>query len=196
MKIHESAEVSPTAKIGKNFSVWHSSRVREDVVIGDDVNIGSNVYIGPGVNIGDRCKVQNASQIFEPAILEEGVFIGPLVILTNDRNPRAVNLDLSLKSEIDWEKQGVKVCRGASIGAGAICVAPVRIGAWSMIAAGSVVVRDTPEYSLMAGAPAKQIGWVGEAGFKLEKLEITKWRCPESDSVYELSDTGTLTKVT
>jgi UDP-2-acetamido-3-amino-2,3-dideoxy-glucuronate N-acetyltransferase len=196
MKIHESAEVSPTAKLGREVSVWHFSRIREAAIIGDEVNIGANVYIGPGVNIGDRCKVQNSAQIFEPAILGEGVFIGPSVILTNDRNPRAVNLDFSQKSEIDWEKEGVKVSRGASIGAGAICVAPIHIGAWSMVAAGSVLVTNAPDYSLMAGVPAKQIGWIGEAGFKLEKMGPTRWKCPKSQSLYELSNTGTLTKVT
>lgn len=196
MRIHDSAEVSLTAKLGRNVSIWHFSRIREEAVIGDEVNIGANVYIGPGVVIGDRCKVQNSAQIFEPAILGEGVFVGPSAILTNDRNPRAVNLDFSLKSELDWEKEGVTVSRGASIGAGAVCVAPIHIGAWSMVAAGSVLVRNAPEYSLMAGVPAKQIGWVGEAGLKLEKVGPTKWKCPKSQSVYELSDAGTLNKVT
>ena len=196
MKIHDTAEVSSNAKLGRDVTVWHFSRIREGVVIGDEVNIGANVYIGPGVNIGDRCKIQNSAQIFEPAILGDGVFIGPSVILTNDRNPRAVNLEFLPKSELDWEKEGVKVSRGASIGAGAICMAPIHIGAWSMVAAGSVLVKDAPEYSLMAGVPAKQIGWVGEAGLKLEKTGPNKWKCPKSQSIYELSNTGTLTKVT
>jgi acetyltransferase-like isoleucine patch superfamily enzyme len=194
MQIHSSAEVSPSARIGQDVSIWHFTRVREGVSIGNQVNVGANVYIGPSVTIGNQCKIQNGAQIYEPAILEDGVFIGPSVILTNDHNPRSINSDLTLKSDQDWEKVGVVVCRGASIGAGAICVAPIRIGAWSMIAAGSVVISDTLDYSLMAGVPAKQIGWVGESGISLQNLEGTRWRCPKTGSLYEVSTTGTLVK--
>jgi len=196
MQIHGSADVSSTARIGHNVSIWHFTRVREGASIGNQVNVGANVYIGPSVIIGNRCKIQNGAQIFEPAILEDGVFIGPSVILTNDRNPRSINFDLTLKTDQDWEKVGVVVCRGASIGAGAICVAPIRIGSWSMIAAGSVVISDTLDYSLMAGVPAKQIGWVGEFGVSLQNLEDAKWRCPKTGSLYEVSSAGTLKKIT
>ena len=112
-------------------------------------------------------------------MINEGVFIGPDTIFTNDLHPRAINQDRSRKTEEDWNNEGVKVLYGASIGAGAICVAPVKIGKWSMVAAGSVVTKDVLPFSLVAGVPAKQIGWVGKTGFKLIQKEANLFVCPE-----------------
>jgi UDP-2-acetamido-3-amino-2,3-dideoxy-glucuronate N-acetyltransferase len=105
--------------------------------------------------------------VYDPAAIGDGVFIGPGAILTNDRLPRAISPTGELKRADDWDPVGVTVETGASIGAGAVCVAPVRIGAWAMVAAGSVVVRDVPDHALVAGNPARQIGWVGRNGRRM-----------------------------
>ncbi|WP_311591044.1 acyltransferase, partial [Trueperella bernardiae] len=160
-RIIDSADVSDEAKIGDGSSVWHLAQVREHAVIGENCVIGRGAYIGEGVEMGNNCKVQNYALVYEPAKLADGVFIGPAVVLTNDHYPRAVNPDGSLKSASDWEQVGVTLETGASVGARSVCVAPVTIGAWSLVAAGSVVTRDVPPHAIVAGVPAKQIGWVG-----------------------------------
>lgn len=186
-KIVDSADVSPDAKIGEGTSVWHLAQVREDAEIGLNCIIGRGAYIGSGVRMGDNCKVQNYALVYEPAVLEDGVFIGPAVVLTNDHWPRAINADGSLKSASDWEHVGVTIRRGAAIGARSVCVAPVIIGEWATIAAGAVVTRDVPDFALMAGVPARRIGWVGQSGVKLEPVEGTdnRFTCPVSGKVYE-----------
>lgn len=139
--------------------------------------IGRSAYIGPGVHIGAGCKLQNNALVYEPATLEDGVFVGPAAVITNDHRPRAVNPDMSPKTADDWESVGVTVRQGASIGAGAVCVAPVTIGRWAMVAAGSVVTRDVADFALVAGAPARQIGWVGPSGHRLVSAGDGQWRC-------------------
>jgi acetyltransferase-like isoleucine patch superfamily enzyme len=146
--------------------------------------LGRGTYIGVGVRVGDRVKVQNSALLYEPAVIGDGVFIGPAVVFTNDRHPRAVNPDGSVKSADDWEAVGVQVASGASIGAGAICVAPVTIGAWALVAAGSVVTTNVPDFALVAGTPARRVGWVGRAGVQLATLESRVWQCPETSERY------------
>ena len=183
--IESSAQVDPTARIGENVRIWHSVQIRSGATIGANCIVGRNAYIGTGVSIGSNSKIQNNALVYEPAVVGEGVFIGPGAILTNDQFPRAVNPDLTLKSSTDWDSVGVTVLEGASVGAGAICVAPVTIGAWSMVAAGAVVTKDVPNFALMAGVPAKQIGWVGKSGVKLA-LRDNKYVCPSSNVTYIL----------
>lgn len=180
------ADVDASARIGAGSAVWHLAQIREDAVIGRDCVIGRGAYIGSGVHLGDGCKVQNLALVYEPAELAEGVFIGPAVVLTNDHFPRAVNPDLSPKSAHDWEPVGVICEQGASIGARAVCVAPVRIGAWSLVAAGSTVTRDVPPHALVAGSPARRIGWVGRAGVPLETASdgTDAWTCPATGQWY------------
>lgn len=170
-RIVESAEVSVDAQIGDGTSVWHLVQVRENAKIGTNCIIGRAAYIGEGVEIGDNCKIQNLALVYEPAKLEDGVFIGPAVVLTNDQYPRAINEDGTLKSASDWEPVGVTVRKGAAIGARSVLVAPVEIGAWALVAAGSTVVKDVPPFALVAGTPAKRIGWVGKSGHKLVPVE-------------------------
>ncbi|SIR71795.1 acyltransferase [Microbacterium sp. RURRCA19A] len=177
-RIDPSADVTG-AVIGDGSSVWHLAQVREDAVIGRDCVIGRGVYVGPGVEIGDGCKLQNYALVYEPAQLEDGVFVGPAVVFTNDTYPRAINPDGTPKSAADWTPVGVTVRRGASIGARATCVAPVQIGRWATVAAGAVVTRDVPDFALVAGVPARRIGWVGPAGVPLER-DGDAWVCPRT----------------
>lgn len=149
--------IHPSAFIGENTKIWDFSQVRENVRIGKNCVIGRNVYIGPGVIIGDNCKIQNNALIYEPAIIEDGVFIGPAVVLTNDKNPRAVNSDGSLKSASDWEMVGVTIRTGAAIGANSTCIAPLEIGEWSLVGAGSVVTKNVAPNKTVAGNPAREI---------------------------------------
>lgn len=181
--VQSSADVSDQADIGARTRIWHLAQVREDAQIGEDCVIGRGAYIGPGVELGNACKVQNYALVYEPARLGDGVFIGPAVVLTNDEFPRAVNPDGSLKDAEDWTMVGVTIERGASIGARAVCIAPVTIGEWALVAAGSVVTKDVPAFALVVGVPAKRIGWVGRAGHPLRR-EGNGWVCPVSADRY------------
>lgn len=193
-KVHHSADVADGTSIGDGTSIWHLAQVREGASIGRDCIVGRAAYIGSGVRIGDNCKVQNLAQVYEPAVLEDGVFVGPAVVMTNDQYPRAINSDGSAKTSDDWEAVGVSVLTGASIGARAVLVAPVMIGRWALVAAGSVVVKDVPDYALVAGAPAKRIGWVGKAGIPLNPVEDSQgeYECPVSGERYKEIDFNTL----
>ena len=185
VRIAPGADIDPTAVIGDGSSVWHLAQVRDNAQLGTNCIIGRGAYIGSGAILGDNCKVQNYALVYEPAKLGNGVFIGPAVVLTNDHFPRAVNPDGSLKSASDWDAVGVTIGDGASIGARAVCVAPVTIGAWALVAAGAVVTKDVPEYALVAGVPAKRIRWGGREGLPLEEIGDNRFRCPVSGATYK-----------
>jgi len=185
VRILESADVDPTAKIGAGSSIWHLAQVRERVVIGENCTIGRGAYVGTGVKVGDNCKIQNYALVYEPAVLGNGVFIGPAAVLTNDEFPRAINPDGSLKSGSDWDAVGVTIGDGAAIGARAVCIAPVKIGAWALVAAGAVVTKDVPDFALVAGVPAKRIRWVGRAGKPLTSIGGNKFECPITGAKFE-----------
>lgn len=191
--VADSADVSDDAVLGKGSKVWHLAQVRENADVGANCIVGRGAYIGTGVKVGENSKIQNYALVYEPAVLGRGVFIGPAVVLTNDTYPRSVSPGGSLKSGDDWTPVGVTVEDGASIGARAVCVAPVTIGAWSTIAAGAVVTKDVPAFALMAGVPARRIGWVGKAGRPLQ-YDGGAWVCPDTGARYV--ETGqTLTPV-
>jgi acetyltransferase-like isoleucine patch superfamily enzyme len=181
--IAPSADVSDRAVLGAGTKIWHLAQVREDAILGENCIVGRGAYVGTGVQIGDNTKIQNYALVYEPAKLGKGVFVGPAVVLTNDTYPRSVSPDGSLKSAHDWTPVGVTIEDGASIGARAVCVAPVTIGRWATIAAGAVVTKDVPAFALMAGVPAKRLGWVGKAGFPLRETDGF-WVCPETGAKY------------
>lgn len=189
VRIEASADVDETADIGEGTVVWHLAQVRERANIGAHCVIGRGAYIGSGVHIGIASKIQNFALVYEPASLAAGVFIGPAAVLTNDVYPRAVNTDGSVKATADWNPVGVEVCEGAAIGARAVCVAPVRIGRWATVAAGAVVTRNVPHHALVAGVPARQIGWVGRSGQRLE-ADGPRWRCPLEGTLYRQEEDG------
>jgi UDP-2-acetamido-3-amino-2,3-dideoxy-glucuronate N-acetyltransferase len=192
-RVHPTADVDERAQIGTGTVVWHLAQVREEAVLGEGCIIGRGAYIGTGVRIGRNCKVQNAALVYEPAVLEDGVFVGPAAVFTNDQFPRSVSPNGDLKGADGWHPVGVTVKEGASIGAAAVCVAPVTVGRWAMVGAGSVVVRDVPDFALVVGAPARRVKWVGRAGVPLERTRENIWQCPETAAKY-LEDDGRLTE--
>ena len=155
--VHPSAEVEPGAVLGAGTRVWRFSHVAAGARIGADCVLGQNVAIGPGVIVGDRCKIQNNVSLYAGVVLEDGVFCGPSCVFTNVTTPRA---EIERKTEF----KPTRVGRGATIGANATIVCGNALGAWCLVAAGAVVTHDVPPLALMAGVPARRIGWVSHAG--------------------------------
>ena len=194
VRIHPTADVSPEATIGSGTRIWNDAQVREDARIGSGCVIGKNVYVDFGVTIGDNAKVQNNSSLFHGVTLEEGVFIGPHVCLTNDRMPRAINVDGSLKGADDWVVSPILVRRGAAIGAASVVLPGVTIGRWALVGAGSVVTRDVPEHGLVAGNPARRLGSACRCGNPLRDAEDgtpLAGACPRCGEEFPPPDTAT-----
>ena len=180
--VHESVEIK------RGVFIWNFSHIRENCKIGSNVIIGNCVYIGPGISIGCNSKIQNGSQIYQPAVIEHGVFVGPNVVLTNDHLPRAVDLNGELKTENKWVAVGVVIRAGASIGAGSLLVAPVEVGPWAMVGAGSVVLKNVPAHAVVVGNPARQIGWVSKCGARLIEEQNNLFICPGCKVRYKLEN--------
>lgn len=172
--IHESSYVDDDVKIGSGTKIWHFSHILSNCIIGKDCSFGQNVVIGPNVKIGSKVKVQNNVSIYEGVTLEDGVFCGPSCVFTNVNNPRS---EIVRKDE--YRKTLVK--RGASIGANATIVCGNVLGEYCFIAAGAVVTKNVPAYAVMAGVPAKQVGWVSKAGGRLSDDLI----CPITGACYQ-----------
>lgn len=160
VSIHESAYVDDPCRIAEQTRIWHFSHILAGCEIGRRCSIGQNVMIGPNVTVGDNCKIQNNVSLFEGVELEDGVFCGPSCVFTNVFNPRA---EVERKSE--FRKTLAK--RGATIGANATIVCGYTLGEYCFIAAGAVVAGDVPDFALMAGVPARRIGWMSRAGARL-----------------------------
>jgi len=166
--IAATADVDERAHVADSAQVWHLAQVRENAYVGENCIVGRGAYIDAGVVVGDNCKIQNHALVYAPAVLEDGVFVGPAAVFTNDTFPRAINPDGSLKTASNWDMVGVTVRRGATIGARAVILGGVEVGEWALVAAGSVVTKDVEPHALVAGVPAKRIAWVGPRGVPLE----------------------------
>jgi UDP-2-acetamido-3-amino-2,3-dideoxy-glucuronate N-acetyltransferase len=178
---HETSVIDEGCQIGDGTKIWHFSHIMRGAVIGKHCNIGQNVVISPQVVLGDNVKVQNNVSVYTGVTCDDDVFLGPSVVFTNVINPR---------SAIERKNQYLptRVCRGASIGANATVVCGIEIGAYAMIGAGTVVVKDVKPYALVVGNPARQTGWVSEYGHKLHFNESGDARCPESGECYRLRE--------
>lgn len=190
VRIVDSADVDERADIGAGTTVWHLAQIREGARLAEGCVVARGAYIDADVQVGRNVKIGNYALVYAPATLGDGAFIGPAAILTNDVNPRSVTADGRRKAGDDWEPAGVVVGEGASIGAGAIIVAGASIGRWALVAAGAVVREDVDAYALVAGVPARRIGWVGKAGLRLEPDGPGHWSCPEDGTRYVERDGG------
>ena len=173
--IHESSFVDEGAVIGRGTKIWHFCHILPRTIIGENCSIGQNVMIGPNVKVGNGCKIQNNVSIYERVELADSVFCGPSCVFTNVNNPRS---DVSRKDEF----RPTPVGRGASIGANATIVCGHSLGEYCFIGAGAVVTKDVPAFALMAGNPARRIGWMSRAGERLG----SDLRCPRTHRRYEL----------
>jgi len=165
--IHKTAEIEEGSKIGKNTNIWHYVHVRKNAIVGENCILGKNVYIDSNTRIGNNVKIQNNVSVYEGVNLEDGVFVGPHVTFTNDLEPRAINIDGSLKKGSNWNISKTLVKKGTSIGAGSVILCNITIGEFAMIGAGSVVTKNVPDYGLVYGVPAKLVGYVCKCGKKL-----------------------------
>lgn len=179
--IHESSYVDANVTLGGGTRVWHFSHILKNVRIGRNCVISQNVMIGPDVDVGDNCKIQNNVSLYKGVILEDGVFCGPSCVFTNVNSPRA---EIEKKDAFLTTRVG----RGVSIGANATIVCGHDLGAYCFIAAGAVVTGNVPKFALMAGVPARRIGWVSRTGARLGE-DLT---CPETGERYGLSADGEL----
>jgi UDP-2-acetamido-3-amino-2,3-dideoxy-glucuronate N-acetyltransferase len=178
--IHPTATIDDGAKIGKGTKVWHYSHVMPNASIGEACILGQNVFVASNAIIGNGCKIQNNVSIYEGVVLEDEVFLGPSMVFTNVDVPRAfVERKNYLKTPVG---------KGATIGANATVVCGNSIGNYAFIGAGAVVNKNVPEYALMVGVPAKQIGWVSALGRRLEFDKNGFANCPESGQAYQLKE--------
>ncbi len=167
VRVHPTADVSSDAVVGEGTQVWHQCQIREGAHIGRNCILGKGVYVDEGVRIGNNVKIQNYVSIYHGVEIEDGAFIGPHVCFTNDDLPRAINPDGTLKSAEDWTLGHTRVGYGAALGANATILPNVVIGAWALVGAGAVVTKDVPAHGLVAGNPARLIGFVCACGERL-----------------------------
>jgi UDP-2-acetamido-3-amino-2,3-dideoxy-glucuronate N-acetyltransferase len=175
--VHESSYVDDGVTLGAGTKIWHFSHILQGSHIGANCSIGQNVMIGPDVTVADNCKIQNNVSLYKGVELEQGVFCGPSCVFTNVLNPRA---EVERKDEF----RVTPVRRGATIGANATIVCGHELGEYCLIAAGAVVTKNVPAFALMAGVPARRIGWVSRAGEILDDSLV----CPRSGERYERVD--------
>ncbi len=178
--VHETARVDQGARIGAGTKIWHFCHVMPLATVGEHCSLGQNVFLADDVTVGNHVKIQNNVSIYQGVTLEDFVFCGPSMVFTNVRTPRAA---YPVDSEDDYLPTTVR--HGATIGANATVVCGITLGRWCFIAAGAVVTRDVPDFALMAGVPAKRIGWVGERGVALE-FQDQRAVCSKTGQVYQM----------
>ncbi len=178
---HETAVIDMGCTIGKGTKIWHFSHIMPDCILGEGCNLGQNVVVSPKVVLGNNVKVQNNVSIYTGVICEDDVFLGPSMVFTNVINPRS---HVVRKEEF----KTTLVKKGATLGANATIICGVTIGRYAMIGAGAVVTKDIPDYALVVGNPAKQIGWVSAYGNRLHFDEKESAQCTETQETYRLKD--------
>jgi acetyltransferase-like isoleucine patch superfamily enzyme len=161
---HETAIVEPESSIGEGTKLWHHSHVRTGSVIGSGCVIGKNVYVDTRATVGDRCKIQNNVSVYEGVTIGDDVFVGPAATFTNDLVPRAFNSE--------WSITPTLVGNGASIGANATIVCGTNLGEYCMVAAGATVTRDVAPHQLVAGTPARHLGWICVCGSVISREQV------------------------
>lgn len=178
---HETAVIDEGCSIGEGTRIWHFSHIMPNCNIGENCNIGQNVVVSPNVTLGRNVKVQNNVSVYTGVVCEDDVFLGPSMVFTNVINPR---------SAVNRRDQYIKtfVRKGATIGANATIICGNNIGAYAFVGAGAVVTKAVPNYALVIGNPAKQIGWISEYGHRLVFDGRTTARCPESGATYILEN--------
>lgn len=194
-RVHASADLEADVAVGPGTSIWHRAQIRTGARIGAECIIGRDAFVDERVVLGNRVKIQNAALIYHGVTVEDGVFIGPNAILTNDRFPRAITASGALARAEDWLVSPITLRTGASIGAGAIVVAGNDVGRFATVGAGAVVTRDVPDHALVAGNPARILGWVCACGHRLADAggrpvagnHAGPATCPSCGSGYEVT---------
>ena len=181
--VHETSYIDDNVTIGIGTKIWHFSHVLNDCKIGENCSFGQNVVVGPKVNIGNHVKIQNNVSVYEGVTLEDEVFCGPSCVFTNVYNPRS-----NIVRKNEYRKTLVQ--KGVTLGANCTIVCGVTLGKYSFIGAGAVILKDVPDYALMVGMPAKQIGWISEYGEKLDLplLGNAETICKNTNQKYQLKD--------
>lgn len=188
--IHPTAEVSDKARVGAGTCIWHQAQVREGAVIGKSCILGKGSYVDKDVHIGDHCKLQNGVFVFHGFNLESGVFLGPGVMLLNDKHPRAITPDGSPKSDADWIASEGLIAHGAAVGGGAIVLPGINVGRMALVGAGAVVTKDVPERGIVAGNPARLRGFACDCGHPLSAQPggpANSYSCSTCGRTYEIS---------
>jgi UDP-2-acetamido-3-amino-2,3-dideoxy-glucuronate N-acetyltransferase len=192
-RIHPTADLESDVTVGPRTSIWHRAQVRTGACIGAECVIGRDAFIDEGVTLGNRVKIQNLALVYHGVTVEDGVFIGPNAILTNDRYPRAITAAGELARADDWIVSPITLRNGCSIGAGAVVVAGTDVGRFATVGAGSIVTRDVPDHALVVGSPARRIGWVCACGARLTSGESPASathegaaRCPSCHATYAI----------